>query len=308
MSVVYAVVAILLAVLALDRFAPATAARWGLRLDRWRSGLRERQVTIPGFTMPYLEGGHGEPLVLIHGFGGDKDNFTRVARFLTPHYRVICPDLPGFGGATRDPSARYGIADQVARLHAFMDELKLDRVHLGGSSMGGFIVAQFAANHADQVRSLWLLDPAGTAAANTSEIGRNYLATGEMPLLVAAKSQFPALLRAAMHVQPFLPYSLRITLARRAVADYTLHRQILAEFAGESPLLETQFAALNTPALIVWGSEDRVLDPAGAEAMRKLFPNSEVILMADIGHLPMMEAPLTAAKDHLAFRRSARFA
>ena len=73
--------------------------------------------------MPYLEGGQGEPLVLIHGFSADKDNFTRVARFLTPHYRVICPDLPGFGDATRDPSARHGIADQVTRLKAFLGAL-----------------------------------------------------------------------------------------------------------------------------------------------------------------------------------------
>lgn len=304
MNIVYLLVAVFVALLAFDRFAPATAARWGLGLDRWRSGLREQRAVIPGFTMPYLDGGRGEPLVLIHGFGADKDNFTRIARFLTPHYRVICPDLPGFGAATRDASARHGIADQVARLHAFLGQLGLGRVHLGGSSMGGFIAAQFAGTHPDQVASVWLLDAAGTAKASESELVRNYVATGELPLLVRTEADFPALIDAAMHRKPFLPYSLRITLARRAVADYALHQTILQQFAGESPLLEAQFKTLPTPALIVWGLEDRILSPAGAETLQALFPNSEVKLMADIGHLPMMEAPAETASDYLAFRRN----
>ncbi len=302
MIFVYALVAVVLAVLAFDRLAPATAARWGLGLDRWRSGLREHRATIPGFTMPYLEGGRGEPLVLIHGFGADKDNFSRIARFLTPHYRVICPDLPGFGGATRDVSVRHGIADQVARLDAFLGQLKLERVHLGGSSMGGFIAAQFAATYPDRVASLWLLDSAGTAAGNATEIGRNFLATGEMPLLVPTEAHFPALIEAAMHKKPFLPYSLRTMLARRAVADCPLHRQILTQFVGESPVLEAQFKTLSTPALIVWGLQDKLLHPAGAETLHTLFPNSDVKLMAGIGHLPMMEAPAATATDYLEFR------
>jgi triacylglycerol lipase len=107
-----------------------------------------------------------------------------------------------------------------------------------------------------------------------------------------------------MHRKPFLPYSLRTTLARRAVADYALHQAILQQFAGESPLLEAQFKTLPTPALIVWGLEDRILSPAGAETLRAFFPNSEVKLMADIGHLPMMEAPAETASDYLAFRRN----
>ncbi len=304
MTIVYLIVAAVLALVAFDRFAPATAARWGLGLDRWRSGLRQHSVTIPGFTMPCLEGGQGAPLVLIHGFGGDKDNFTRVARFLTPHYRVICPDLPGFGDATRDASARYGIADQVARLHAFLGQLKLERVHLGGSSMGGFIAAQFAATYPNMVASLWLLDAAGTAAASATEMFRKYQATGEMPLLVRTEADFPGLINAAMHKKPFLPHSLRTTLARRAVADFALHRQILVQFAGDSPPLEAQFRTLSTPALIVWGTEDRILNPAGAEALRSLFPNSDVKLMSGIGHLPMMESPAATALDYLEFRRN----
>ena len=68
-------------------------------------------------------------------------------------------------------------------------------------------------------------------------------------------------------------------------------------------MLEAQVKTLSTPALIVWGLEDKLLHPAGAETLHTLFPNSDVKLMAGIGHLPMMEAPAATATDYLEFRR-----
>ena len=171
--------------------------------------------------------------------------------------------------------------------------------------MGGFIAAQFAATHPEMVASVWLIDAAGTVAGSNSEIVKHYKVTGQIPLLVARESDFPAMLDAAMYKKPFLPYSFRATLARRAVADFSLHRQILTQFIGESPVLEAQFSTIDAPALIVWGMEDRILNPAGAEELRGLFPNSELRLMPGIGHLPMMEAPEIVARDYLTFRSRA---
>ena len=78
------------------RSRPGTATSIDGPLGR-RARLVLKRLTIAGLDMPYLEGGRGEALVLVHGFGGDKDNFTRLAGFLTCKYRVIIPDLPGFG-------------------------------------------------------------------------------------------------------------------------------------------------------------------------------------------------------------------
>ncbi len=309
MDLIYLLLATILvmigALLAFDRLMPATATHAGLMLERRRSGMSERKADIPGFTMPYLDGGSGDvPLLLIHGFGANKDNFTRMAGFLTPHFRVICPDLPGFGDATRDASARYGIADQVTRLHAFLQQLGIDKLHIGGNSMGGYIAAQFAATYPDLVVSAWLIDPAGTAAANESAIIKNYLASGEMPLLVATEADFAPLLASVMAKPPFMPYSVRTTFARRAVSDYPLHKQILTQFAADSPLLEILYERIETPALIVWGTEDKILHPDGATTLNRLFPNSKVKLMLGIGHLPMLESPKATAMDYLAFRQS----
>ena len=281
---------------------PYQIARLALALERLLSGLRLRQAQVAGLAMPYLEGGRGQPLVLIHGFAADKDNFTRVVRHLVAHYHVIIPDMPGFGDAGRDPAAQYNITQQVLRLHAFLLQLGLTRFDMGGSSMGGFIAAQFAASYPQMVNSLWLLDPAGTEASIQSDVIQHYLATGELPLLVQNEAGFAELMRTTMYKIPFIPYSVRHVLALRAIRDFPLHTRIMAEFRDSQPL-EQQYSNLTTPALVVWGERDLILHPSGAPATAQLFMHSKVIIMPNIGHLPMVEAPRTAARDYLAFRQ-----
>jgi pimeloyl-ACP methyl ester carboxylesterase len=285
------------------RLAPERITQLALALERRRSGLVTRRAHVAGFDMPYLEGGRGDVLLLIHGFGGDKDNFTRVARFLTPHYRVLIPDLPGFGEASRDPSATYYVADQVARLQGFLAGLGVARAHLGGNSMGGFIAAQLAASAPQAVGSVWLIDADGTMAARDTALMRHYAQRGENPLLVGSEAQFDATIAATTHKSVFLPRFARTALARRAVADFALHTGIMKQLHA-SPLLETGYGQLHTPALIVWGAQDRILNPAGAGALRQLFPDSRLRIMEGIGHLPMVEAPQLTAQEYLAYRRT----
>ena len=301
--IVYVLVAMLVAVFIASLVAPEALTALGLKLERRISGLQTKHVKVDGFDMPYLDGGTGEVLVLIHGFAGDKDNFTRIARFLTPHYRVLIPDLPGFGGASRDPQASYGMADQVGRIHSFLGQLGITRCHMGGSSMGGFIAAQFVVPYGHMVQGLWLLDSAGTTGSHSSAMLKNYEKTGESPLLVKRVGDFNETIRATTHKAPFLPGFARVALGLRAVADFELHTNILRQLS-DSPLLELTYKPMQTLALIVWGKEDEILSPAGAEDFRVLFPNSKVILMDGIGHLPMVEAPEQTAKDYLAYRAS----
>jgi len=148
-------------------------------MERHRAGLVRKELTLAdGTRMVWLEGGSGAPLVLVHGFGADKDNFTRVARWLTPHYRVIVPDLVGFGESAHLPEADYHYAAQAARVHAFVQALGLGRVHLGGNSMGGGIVLSYATQHPQEVASLWLIDTAGVAGAPPGELEKILRAGG----------------------------------------------------------------------------------------------------------------------------------
>jgi pimeloyl-ACP methyl ester carboxylesterase len=303
MIAIYLLAGAILLLAAFERLFPAIAARLGLAWERRRAGLVLRQASIPRFGMPYLEGGSGAPIVLVHGFGGDKDNFTRIARFLTGAFHVLIPDLPGFGDASRAADASYRIADQVEHLHAFLQQLGIARAHLGGNSMGGFIVAEYAARYPAQVASLWLLDAAGTAAAYDNELIGNYRASGEMPLLLRSAGQVGAMLRACTCRPLFVPYCIKWQLGKRAAADYASHRRIM-EQVHDSPLLESQFDTIRVPALIVWGCEDKILSPAGAAALKAILPDSRVIMMPGVGHLPMLEAPRKCAQDYLAFLRT----
>lgn len=294
MLLLFALLGTALVLLAANWLLPGLTARAAMALERKRSGLVARHASLP-----YLEGGNGqEVLLLLHGFAGDKDNFTRIARYLTPHYHVIIPDLPGFGEAGRDPVAAYDVAAQVEHVRAFMAERAIARFHLGGYSMGGNIAAEYAARHADQVKSLWLLAPGGTDAALTVPEFQRYLAGGPPPFLVRQRGDFAKLMAACMARPPFFPYCLRHTLERRALADAALHGAILRQLV-DSPRLHGPIAA---PALIVWGTADRILSPAGAPAIAALMPNSRVLLMEGIGHLPIMEAPRRTARDFLDFQ------
>src|SRR5690242_17628411 len=99
--------------------APEKATRLAIDAERDRSGLARKEIDLPGgLHYVYLEGGQGEPVMLLHGFGANKDNFTRVARFLTPHYRVILPDHIGFGESAHPQDADYSPTAQAQRLHA----------------------------------------------------------------------------------------------------------------------------------------------------------------------------------------------
>ena len=141
---------------------PEKVARGTIESWRRNAALVRKEIELPGgLRYAYLEGGTGEPLVLLHGFGADKDNFDPAAYFLVPHYRVIVPDHIGFGESSRPAGADYSPPAQAEHLHALVKSLNLARIHLGGNSMGGQIAMAYAVAHSNEVQSLWLLAPAG---------------------------------------------------------------------------------------------------------------------------------------------------
>lgn len=283
--------------------APERATRFFVGLERDRSGLARKQVDLPdGMRYVYLEGGQGEPLMLVHGFGGNKDNFTRVARFLTPHYRVIIPDLIGAGESAHPQDADYSPAAQAGYLWKLAQALNIKQMHLGGNSMGGQISLSYAALHPAEVKSLWLLDPAGIWSAPASEARRIIERTGRNPLLVKNEDDLAALLDFAMTKPPFAPRPILNVMAQERIRNYGLEQRIFKQITDDS--IEQRVKGLATPALIVWGKNDRVINVATAGILQMLMPNSKVILMPDTGHVPMLERPQRSAEDYLAFRRS----
>ena len=292
--------------LAYDRLLPEQSAAWYAQAQRSRAGLEQKTVGIPGFEIAYLEGGSGEPLVLLHGSGANKDNWTPIAKLLTPHFRVIAPDLPGYGDSSKPAETHYRVPDQVIRLGQFLDALKLERVHLGGNSMGGFIAAAYAATNRARVQSLWLLAPGGLRTAEESEVRRIYRETGQSPLFSQKPEDFDRVLAYVFAKPPFIPYGIRKVLAERAVENYPLHSRIYDEIAKDSLQLEALLPGLAAPTLVLWGAEDRVTDPSGAEVVKRLLPRAQIAILPGVGHIPMIEAPKQSARLFLEFQARAR--
>ncbi|MGQ0619280.1 MAG: alpha/beta fold hydrolase [Panacagrimonas sp.] len=285
--------------------APAAVFNAAIAAERWASGLDRREIESGSTRMVYLDNGRsGESLVLVHGFGGDKDNWLRVARPLKARYRILAPDLPGYGESAAPADARYRVEDNVERLHAFIQALGLTRVHLGGHSMGGHIVAAYAAKYPNEVGSLWLIANAGVKTAALGEV-RGGIAKGERnPLIATTQGQYRELLGVVMAQPPFLPDRLMRVMAERAIRASALRARQFADLtAADAPALEDTIKGLPIASHILWGDKDRVLDVSSVAILKTLLPQASSTVLAGIGHVPMLEAPTLVAEDYLTFRK-----
>ena len=283
--------------------APEQATHFAVNTERYRSDLVRKEIDLPdGLHYVYLEGGQGEPLMLLHGFGANKDSFTRVARFLTPHYRVIIPDHIGFGESAHPQEADYSPPAQVERLRSLAQALGIKALHLGGSSMGVQIAMSYAARYPAEVKSLWLLGPAGVWSAPESEIHKIIAESGHNFLLVRSEDDFAQTFSFMMSDPPFIPRPMLDVMAQERINNFNLEQRIFQQIAAYS--VEKYIAGMDTPTLIVFGDQDRAIPVATAEILHKLLPRSQVIVMPGLGHLPMLEQPQQTAKDYLQFRAS----
>ena len=273
------------------------------KIERSKAGLEQRSIEVEGLHIEYLEGGKGDVLLLLHGFGANKENWLLISPYLTPHFRVIAPDLPGFGESTRDPEAEYSISAQVDRIHAFVRALKLKRFHIGGNSMGGEIAGVYAARYSKEVNSLWLLAPGGIASAEPSELGQVLIKQGKNPLLVKSPEDYDQLLDYVFHTSPFIPTAIKHHLAQEAMNNRPLNNKIFDTFlkARALPPLEVVLDDLPIPTLILWGDKDRILHVSGAGILESVMPKAKTAIMKNVGHAPMAEKPKESAKLFLSF-------
>ena len=264
--------------------------------------MSAKSVVVEGITWPYLEGGppDGEVVVLIHGFGGDKNNWPLYARYFTKRYRVIAPDLPGFGENVRDPDWHYGGAAQTERLHAFLTELGLDNIHLAGNSMGGFIGLIYALTHPDRVKTLTLIDAAGVTSTNKSEL-ELAIDEGKNLLVATSLDDFERLMDFIMHKRIPSPRfmmkaMLEVQIRNREFLDGIFWT--ITDEALQDPLTE-RLGEVSMPTLIIWGRHDRVIDVSCADVMAAGIPDNRVVILEDVGHVPMIESPHETAQHHI---------
>lgn len=279
-------------------------------VERQFSGLSSHTVELDDVTIKYLRGGRGEPLIMLHGFGADKDNWTRIAKYLSKHYDVIALDIPGFGESTQTLALDYDVFSQVARLDAFANALNIDKFHLAGSSMGGYIAGNFAAKHAKKVKALWLISPFGVMTAEPSEMFVAVKNGANPAVLPRNESEFNDLFDFLFVEPPFIPSPIVTHLAQKSADRVIINTKIFEQMHRmkdnrpypDSPL-EQALKDYTGNVLVTWGDKDRVLNVDGARVLSTIIPQANIDIMKDVGHLPMLEKPKSSAQTFIAFEQ-----
>jgi len=278
--------------------APSETAAFLVDMKRGLGNLEKKEIVISsGLKYVYLESENkdAETLVLLHGFGADKDNFTESAPYLKD-FHLIVPDHIGFGESSKPATADYSPEAQARRLHELFSFLNLDRrIHMGGSSMGGHIAMTYAALYPAEVKSLWLLDPGGVWSAPKSEVMQIVEETGKNPLTAKTEEEFRDVFDIVMSEPPFVPGFVLDQMAKKRIDNFELEQNIFDQIKADS--VEERVTGLETPTLLVWGVEDRVLHVGATDVLEQLMQNVTTVKMEGIGHLPQLEAPKETAQD-----------
>ncbi|WIG56943.1 MAG: hypothetical protein OJF61_002731 [Rhodanobacteraceae bacterium] len=297
-------IVIALAVIGLGVYfiAPQWLLRGAIAWQAWRDGLHRQSVQVGDTRWVYLEGGkqNGPPLVLLHGYGGSYADWLLAAKYLTGNFRVIIPDLPGWGASTRLPNADYGYPAQVDRLHGFVDALHLGEIAIAGHSMGGAIAGLYAADHPKDVAALVLVDSAGVPFKENAFVRE--LKSGKSPFDIDDRAQFRHLESLLFAHPPSVPGRIEDVFVDKSKGERAFDDKVLREIAApdERNALQAKLPDIIAPTLAIWCTKDQVIDVSALDAIRSGLtraPNIGVTELTGCGHMSIMEKPREVAQS-----------
>ncbi|GAA3204399.1 alpha/beta fold hydrolase [Actinocorallia longicatena] len=253
-----------------------------------------RHVQVGPWSTRVLETGSGTPLILMHGTGGHLEAFTRNLRALGARHRVIAYDYPGHGWTT-PAEADLEIDDYIGHLLGLMDALGVERAHLSGESLGGWVAVKFAALHPGRVDRLVLNTPGGTMAtpevmerirslsqAAADDPGEERVRTRLEWLMADPRSVTDELVavRRGIYGRPGFARSMRHLLC---LQDPEIRRRNL--------VTDEELTAVAAPTLVIWTSDDPSGPAKAGLDMAERIPGGEFRLIEKAGHWPQWEQP-----------------
>ncbi len=235
----------------------------------------------------YLDTGAGEPgMVLIHGFGGDMNNWLFNQPVLAERRRVVALDLPGHGASAKDVGA--GTLQELAGIvNELMHSIGMDKAHLVGHSLGAAIAAQLASLHPHRVLSLTLIGSVGPGTRVSRDYVEGFIAADrrkEMRPWLERLFSDPGKVDAEMVEAVLRTKRVEgVTAALRQLADAAI-------YAAESMRPREFLGQIAVPVQIIWGASDRIAAP---EQCRHIPEHIAVHILAQAGHMAHMEAAST---------------
>ena len=245
--------------------------------------MREERISVGGVAVHTWIGGQGEPLLVLHGAGGNR-GFTRWLRQVAERYTVWAPTHPGFG-ASGDAEWMESI-DDLARFHLwFIEAAGLDRPHVLGHSIGGWTAAEMAAMSPGSIGKLILVAPAGLKPESGEILDIFFHSPTELrernvydPKTIPEWDELFG--RAPTPAELEIVERNREMTARLTWKPY-MHNPRLAHFLPR----------VTNHTLIVWGREDEIVPVECGELYRRALPNATLSVLDKCGHLPPVEQP-----------------
>ncbi len=243
-------------------------------------------VTAPdGVHLAYDDRGSGLPVVLLHGFPFSRRMWAPQAA-LAERYRLITPDLRGFGDSGGIPQSLDQLADD---LHALVEHLGLREWVLGGFSMGGYVLFRYLARHGQRMRALLLLDT--RAEADSPDGRRRRLEAIDRIEREGPESyldEFVSVVVSPRTLQhrPGVGRTVRALMEARPASLVAVLRA-MADRPDSTPLL----AQIRVPTLIVVGADDQATPVSSARIMAERIRTSTLEVIPDAGHMSNLEQP-----------------
>lgn len=282
---------------------PVQVAGVLIGLNNLSAGLSAKTVQTDIGEIHYLEGGHGETILLVHGIYARKEHWVDVMRSLVDDYHVIAIDLPGFGDNAKLPDGQYTLDQQQENLLSVLQALELNHVHIAANSMGAYVAALLAAKRPDLMASFAFIgSPLGvpTPIKSDMDIAR---AQGDTPLVVQNAADFVNRNAWLAPEMPYVPQPILHSWMQSEVAtpDHNARVWDVVHNQSSVPTLLELAKALPMPALVVWCRPDRIFHVSGAPLLDQALPVSTLAQLDQCGHLPMLDQPDRVAEIYQAF-------
>jgi 3-oxoadipate enol-lactonase len=252
--------------------------------------VRECTVELAGEPVRYLEGGAGWPVLLIHAFPLNADMWRPQIERAPDGWRLIAPDLRGFGSWSSSVHPTPSMDAFAADLASLLDVLEIERAVIGGESMGGYITFALLRKWPERFSGV-LLASTRAAADNAEGLeGRrkmSELVRSSGPGAVADQ-MLPKLLGAtSMRERPHLTGQVRAMIERNSPEGIDAAIHAMMRRPDSTPML----AGITVPALVVAGEEDTIIPVKEADTLGRSIPRSRLVVLPGAGHLSNLEAP-----------------
>ncbi|WP_299149719.1 alpha/beta hydrolase [uncultured Acinetobacter sp.] len=276
--------------------------------ERHQAGLQSKTLKIGDISWSYSEGGakHKPSILLIHGLAGTRDNWNRVAQFLTPYYHVIIPDLPSNGETKVPANFDVSVPNVTSQLRLFAETLGIEQdLHVAGHSLGGSIATVYAAQYPFDTQSLFLVNSAGIYKLSNTPYTKDPHALKD--LIVTKPGDLEGISKQLMQNPPVLPYQLKyaqekLLISRSEQTSKSIDQVVMLNRIYTPESFARLTRTVEAPTLILWGKQDRIINVEVVKELYSLLKRAETpVILNNVGHMPILEAEKQVAQSYLPF-------